>query len=1257
MRRFLPLWGVGLLLALCVSGATASGRGRHKKLYAVPVPGKVTIDAKLDDWDLSGQILSYVVPETQDMQSARTAMMYDAEALYVSGMVRDTSPMMNRHDPKTDPQKAWDADVCQLFFSLDPDMGHPIAFTKFRQGQNDVFPVGTMYLWHFTDRKEPCLAMYRGMRFNKALRPDLGEIGAIPAEHFQGAFRKMDDGGGYVFEYRIPWKTLPLTRAPKPDDILAMSMTVFWSRPDGLKTAGGAAWAYDVMSGPGFSFQNSACWGKLIFRPTGNVPQELVTEGLPPEKPLPLTFTYDLPRDSEVTVQLMDGDNQVVRLLVAQQPRRAGRNTELWDGLDGSGDPLPARAYAWKGIYHDPIAAKYRFSVHNSGRPPYPTDNNRGGWGGDHGSPSTVCAIDGGMVLAWEICEYGWGIIRTDLAGRKRWGSKHSAAHLATDGKRLFIAGGSGFNTGAGVRMLDLRDSRPVSLANGKPAFMAPEGGEFKADAVTGLAYHDGRLYVAYAARDLIAVYDANTGELLESWAVPEPRRMAVRPDGSLAVISQGKVVGVPAGKVAPLVGEHMDEPEAVAAAPDGTIYVANRGARQNVSVFDKAGKFLGSVGKQGGRPAIGRYDPSGMYMAGGIDLDETGRLWVAETTDGPKRISVWDTQTGKNVNEFFGSSSYFAYGFIDPDKPDEIYAHHVLWKIDWDNYTAAPFTTIWRKTAPNMAPPPSPSGYLGNVRIITADNGRQYICGRTRHVSLLLRRDGDLFRPFAGIALVRRTVGGTYRGSGFPLFEAPAYKDGYYFWQDANDDQTLQADEVMLLPKTTYRPTFTWLGKDLSVRLGTSHVLRPQKVTASGQPVYDMAKLQETPLTGNRLAGGYICLDPDGAVYTFGTRRGPSLIKWSPQGKMLWNYPDIIRWHNALNLPIVRAGRLWGMTGLMGVGGEYFANMSYFGVCHVFRRDGTYVAALLKDRRLGGLGSDIGQPEGQGGQFVMLKTKPDGPDRYFMVHGGQDSRVWEVLGLNTVQSLPGGTYEHTDALVAKAAEALEQYNAAIAASRRMVIARGRKALDTSEPVGKAVDSDRSFKARAAYDKDNLYVRFDVTSPHGLVNAQVEPKLVFKGGNCLDIQLGADPEADAKRTKPAPGDVRILVTQQKGKPFTVVYRPKVKGFKGEPFVFTSPTGQEPFDSIEVVDSVGLRYRKGNTGFTATVSIPLDLLGWHPGPGSTVRMDVGYIFGNEQGTSTAARAYARNSSFAAGVTNDIPNESRLTPDHWGTATAE
>ena len=61
--------------------------------------------------------------------------------------------------------------------------------------------------------------------------------------HFVTAYLKAEDGGGYTLEYRIPYATMGLKRAPKANDLLASCFAVFWSRPDGLETAGGAAWA------------------------------------------------------------------------------------------------------------------------------------------------------------------------------------------------------------------------------------------------------------------------------------------------------------------------------------------------------------------------------------------------------------------------------------------------------------------------------------------------------------------------------------------------------------------------------------------------------------------------------------------------------------------------------------------------------------------------------------------------------------------------------------------------------------------------------------------------------------------------------------------------------------------------------------------------------------------------------------------------------------------------------------------------------
>ncbi len=65
------------------------------------------------------------------MQNAKIAMMYDKDALYISGVVRDTSPMLNRHAPEVEGNFCWDADAFQLRLVIDPDLGYPVNDNAF----------------------------------------------------------------------------------------------------------------------------------------------------------------------------------------------------------------------------------------------------------------------------------------------------------------------------------------------------------------------------------------------------------------------------------------------------------------------------------------------------------------------------------------------------------------------------------------------------------------------------------------------------------------------------------------------------------------------------------------------------------------------------------------------------------------------------------------------------------------------------------------------------------------------------------------------------------------------------------------------------------------------------------------------------------------------------------------------------------------------------------------------------------------------
>lgn len=1257
-KKNIFLLSIGVLLL----GTAAAGRGQYDKLFVVPKPGPVGIDGKLDDWDLSASLPICVVPETAETQSATFALMYDDEALYLGGKVRDTSPMMNRHEPEASGNKAWDADACQFRIVVDPKSEYPVKQNQFmykgrgaeRQAKDKRDDIVHLTLWNYTDRQEANLQMYLGMTY-RFPRPEWAPHGVVPKNLFEGKYLKDDDNLGFTFEYKIPWTTLGLKKGLTAGDIVAGTVQFNWSRPDGLKTAGGSAWAYDVMNRGGFPFQDASCWGKLVFLKEGNVPRKLVDAGLPPNKPLPLSFEYELPEDSEVTVQLVDKQNMIVKTLVAQGKRNAGKNVEKWDGLDDQENPLPSGEYQWRGIYHEPIQAKWRFSVHNSGNPPYPTPNNKGGWGADHGVPTTTTAVLKGMLLAWNYAEYGWGIIRVNENGRKMWGSKHCASQIASDGKRYFTADQGGFHGAPGVKVFDLKDSRPLAWENGKAYLIPPDGAggnDKNANEMTGLAYADGKIYVAYKNRNLIGLFDAQSGNLLTTWNVSAPTFLTCRKDGTLLIVSQEKILAVKDGKPTIFTATNLDDPQGIAVASEGQICVANRGKLMNISVFDQSGKFLKSIGREGGRNAIGEYQPDGVYMPGGIAFDAKNRLWVAEQSDSPKRFSVWDIQTGELVYEFFGASSYFGYCFIDPAKPDEIYGHNVLWKIDWKNYTTKPISTIWRKTTPDAMSEIFPDGYQGHIRVFSREDGKQFAYGNGKGASILAVRKGNIFQPY--VAFMR--IGENDRR----LFNNPdpaKIKPDKYFWQDANDDGKVQADElhVVTLPphnmgiRAVDPNTMTlWLGPNS---------LTPYELK-NGLPMYQAKDIRPNILSSKKCKpGNYTWLDPDGSVFSLTHGQKPSWAKWAPEGKMLVGYPDLLNWRNSLSKPVVKAGRLWGMTGPLGIAGDFTGNMTYFGVNHIFMRDGTYLAAIGYDGRIGGHPSLQGQPEGQMGALVKLRI--DDADRYFLLHGGQDGRVIEIMGLDTVKRLPGGTLTISQEDAAKAAKALTEYNAKIAASGGLNISRGKSSLDVAKTVGKSLEGARGFKAAMAYDADNLHVKYIVKSDSPLVNLQADPTLIFKGGNLIDIQIGTNPQANPKRSKPGIGDVRLLVSlDDKGKTRAVFYRPKVEGFKGSPIVLKSPTGEESFDAVtDVSEQVKVEYRPLNDGFEAMVTIQLKLLGFVPKQGQKVQCDLGYIFGNNKGTRTLIRAYWVNNSFTANVVDDIPHESRLEPEHWGNATVE
>ena len=401
-------------------------------MHAVPVPGKVSIDGDLADWDLSGQtLMCYDVESLQDVYSAKVALMHDAENLYVSIHWKDSTPMGNRHDPRHEAHKAWAGDSVQLRIKTDR-ISHVTA-------------------WYFAAEKKPGFYLDRGKDLNT---PFGGE--ALTFFHQDGwkmdrgvetAYRVDADSKGYVQEMKLPWALLA-DKKYAAGERFSMGFELLWGQGD-WPTHRYADNLSEGASGREFFFTNHKAWGDVILEAKGGLklPEPSWMKAQSDGQPTgPVAIEYNLPKDGKVTLAIDDAKGQRVRNLVAAQSRKAGKNIEKWDGLDDAGKPVLPGDYTFHALTHDGIRLNYALSFANPGNPSWGTDDGRGAFYGDHTAPQAAAAGGKFVALATPMGEAGKHLIATDLDGQRLWGLHNRVAFdggriaLATDGTTLWVA-------------------------------------------------------------------------------------------------------------------------------------------------------------------------------------------------------------------------------------------------------------------------------------------------------------------------------------------------------------------------------------------------------------------------------------------------------------------------------------------------------------------------------------------------------------------------------------------------------------------------------------------------------------------------------------------------------------------------------------------------------------------------------------------------------------------------------------------------
>jgi len=457
-------------------------------------------------------------------------------------------------------------------------------------------------------------------------------------------------------------------------------------------------------------------WGQVEFSPAGNLKPHHGTmeEALATATSVPVgvPITIDVPEAGKLSVNIVGDKGEVIRDVIGGQPVKAGKYTAYWDGRDQWGFAEAPGKYHWSAYFSHGLTVRMVGFVGSSGDPPYPTDDGKGGWGGDHGLPTAVAADDSGIYFGWGGAEAQALIVKIDYTGKTLWRKSPfvpgagTLRALASNGKYLFEVhsgahssltrlnpetglfslfgneigkGGSmpfGPDATAGLTAIKAPDgSLPAEGGvNGMGRNPAPEDGT--APECIGLAATSNEVFASVYSQNIIQVLDVDSGQPTRTLACPRPRGLALDAKGSLYAVSFGtdqapqivRFEGV-SGVAKPVLTSGLVAPVGLTVDASGQISVTDEGASQQIKTFSSDGKLIRTLGKEGGRPWAGAYDPTSYRDPSQITTDKQGGLVVAESSI-PKIFDRIDAASGKTLNRWFGWPGYGIENIPDSEDP-----------------------------------------------------------------------------------------------------------------------------------------------------------------------------------------------------------------------------------------------------------------------------------------------------------------------------------------------------------------------------------------------------------------------------------------------------------------------------------------------------------------------------------------------------------------------------------------------------------
>ena len=1296
------------LVAVILASPAFAQMTENNVLNAVPVPGTVQIDGKLDDWDLSGKILCCADLTTMGASnSATVAMMYDAEALYVGIDWIDFTPMVNNYDPQFDRRFCFHSDSVQLHFKTD----------QIRQ----------VFGWYFTKGQSPAVCVTD--EDNWYAKEPIVYIDGLKTLGITEAFQLKSDGKGYVQEMRIPWAAIVKSgTAYKPGEKFECMIDLVWG-PDAGK-GWPVAHCMDLVK-PGAA-HGDWFWnvrdirGQVLLSPQGNLKLEQRTyaaqQKAKPQGAVPVRM--EIPSDAKrFTMAINDAQGQRVRNLagdfIAQDftvaEKDGKRTVEVnWDCLDDYGKPVSPGTFKVIGLTQDGLGAVYEMHYYNPGTPSWETRDGGGAWGADHTPPHAVTAVGDWVSVCWSGAEGGSGVIGIAPDGKKKWGALKGVTALAGDDQHVYTMTSDSWAKTSGLARLAKADGayQPFTV-DGKSYFPLPLEkvfGEQVPGKIVAMAAQGGKLVLAMSEGEIV-VLDASSARIVSRSKVAKPRSIAFTKSGDLIAILDGKVYSI-AMKEASAQPAVIDLPgigtaSAVTLDGEGHIAVADVGPDSQIKVFDGS-KLLYAAGKKGGRPIRGAFDEQAMLHMNSIAFDAQGQLWVVESGEYPRRVSVWG-RDGKLVRDYIGNTAYSGSGcYLHEQDPTLAYTGPMEFKLDKEKMTAKLTQILWvRGEGESFS---VDAGSATNAQRFTSSASgqpREYLFEHGGAQVVFMPRNGG-WQPVAAVCLVQHISGrlNNYDNSGKTdvapsgEFAGMNLRDGL-IWNDKNKDGKVTLDECIVIkadgkkdghgPAAKLAVGSGWggrIGTDLSIFCDGMVRYKPAGFTDDGAPIYDQSSIQDmgladrgnlVPVTDEHLL--IVCSDTGYGRTSY--IRGID----TNTNKEVWRYPSRFHGvHGSHNAGMPEPGDIFGAIKVLGVArindqvGSVFDVRGNIGQDFLVTTDGLFVGALFRDCRIPTPPLPATEKELQGKRMDdytegaepfngWFGKQSDGKVRMINGMAGQAGSILQIVGLDSIRRVTGGEFTVDAPTIIKAEEQnVARVQAAAAKKTYAIRSLSRKPFRLGAADNWAKDypvmtldregSPNNARVRIGYDQENLYVHFQVNDPTPMLNEGKDYTRLFKTGDAVDLQFNIDPAAkDPKRTGPLASDVRIVFSKMSdGKAVAVLMKPIDAGAPADRKVkYTSPVGAKSFDRVEVLPDVQIKLAATNNAYTLEAAIPLKSIGLSPKSGMVIRGDAGIISSDAAGLSNVARTYWSNKQ--TNLVSDLPFEAWLYPAAWGEWTFE